>query len=128
MARKVLVVDDEEPIRNVLRKALEVAGFTVQAVGSAEEALKSMARDPAAVVFLDLMLPGMNGVELGRRIRQESPLVCLIAVTGHVSLFELANCREVGFDDYFAKPFQLAEVVRAAEAAFERIERWKAHR
>ena len=69
------------------------------------------------VMFLDLKLPGTNGVELGREIRRQNPIASLFAVTGYVSLFELANCREAGFDDYFIKPAKLEDLLAAADMA-----------
>jgi len=76
-------------------------------------------------MFLDLNMPGMNGVTLCERIRKDTPLAIIHAVTGYASLFELSDCREAGFDDYFYKPVKLSLLLKAAEDAFNKLDRWK---
>ena len=125
MENKILVVDDEEAIRDTFDMAFGKAGYTAHCAGSAEEALDILKRDNIQVMFLDLKLPGMNGVELCRQIRKDKPIAIIHAVTGYTSLFELADCREAGFDDYFTKPVELKFLLKAADEAFERLSRWK---
>jgi len=84
-----------------------------------------LSKEKLQVMFLDLNMPGMNGVELCRKIRHDFPMAIIHAMTGYSSLFELANCREAGFDDYFTKPVQLEQLIEAAEHAFRKLERWK---
>ena len=84
-----------------------------------------MHKTPAAVLFLDLNLPAMNGIELCREVHKDWPWIIAIAVTGYASLFELVNCREAGFEDYFIKPVEMKELLAAAEHAFKKLERWK---
>ena len=76
-------------------------------------------------MFLDLNLPGMDGIELCREIRKSFPLAVIYALTGYASLYELADCREAGFDDYFTKPASLDVLSRASREAFERLARWQ---
>ncbi|MCM2284079.1 MAG: response regulator [Desulfobacula sp.] len=123
--KKILVVDDEKAIISLLKQAFFRAGFEVRSAESAEEALKVLEQEDIAVMFLDLNLPGMNGMDLCRRIKKDKPMAIVFAVTGYASLFELADCREAGFDDYFKKPVDMKSLVRAANEAFERIDRWK---
>lgn len=123
--RKILVVDDEEQIRTMYQEAFTRAGYDVVVAESAEEGLEMMRTSPAWVLFLDLNLPGMNGVELCRRIRKGWPMAIAYAVTGYASLFELSECRDAGFEDYFSKPTSLKELVAAAEHAFKKLDRWK---
>lgn len=123
--RKILVVDDEAPILDMLRRSFEGAGYVVLTASSAEEALDMLAAGQVVnVIFLDLKLPGMNGLQLCRRIKERNPIACLYAVTGYGSLFELADCREAGFDDYFTKPVKLGRLLKTAQDAFERLDRW----
>jgi DNA-binding response OmpR family regulator len=122
---KVLVVDDEVLIRNMLEKAFSRAGYAVRCAESAEQALEILKDETYQTMFLDLKLPGMNGIELCMRIRKDFPMALIYAITGYASLFELADCREAGFDDYFTKPFDLGVVLKAAQDAFEKMERWK---
>ncbi len=123
--RKILVVDDEELIRDLFGQVFARAGYSVGTAESAEEALEILGKTPYWVFFLDLNLPGMNGVELCRRICQDYPMAIPIAVTGYASLFELSDCRTAGFEDYFTKPVQLSDLLEAAEQAFKKLNWWK---
>jgi CheY-like chemotaxis protein len=125
MDKKILVVDDEKAIRAMLKKAFGKAGYTVHCAESAEECLDVLKQENVQVMFLDLKLPGMNGVDLCKQIRRDKPIAVIHAMTGYSSLFELADCREAGFDDYFTKPFELKVVLKGAEDAFEKLDRWK---
>ncbi len=125
MSRKILVVDDEREILDGFEQAFRNADYTVHCAESAEEALEVLNRENSQVMFLDLKLPNMDGVELCKQIRKDRPLAVIYAVTGYPSLFELAHCREAGFDDYFIKPIVLEVLLKAAEDAFARIDRWK---
>ena len=124
MDRRILVVDDEQAIRDVLEKALTRAGYTVLAAESAEDALEILRYESIMVMFLDLNLDGMNGVDLCRHIRQENPVGILYALTGYTDLFGLLDCRRAGFDDFFTKPVSLETLFQAAKEAFDRLERW----
>ncbi len=123
--KRILVVDDEELIRDMLEQAFEQAGYEVRSAESAEGALEILKDEKFWVMFLDLNLPGMNGVELCRKIRKDHPLAIVHAVTGYVSLFELSDCREAGFEDYFSKPVNLEVLFKAAKNAFEKLDRWE---
>lgn len=121
---QILVVDDEPDIRQVFKEAFERAGYQVVTAQSAEDALELIKETPFFVLFLDLNLPEMNGLELCRKIRKDWPMAIAYAVTGYSSLFELHDCREAGFEDYFLKPVNLSELISAADHAFKKIERW----
>lgn len=125
MEKIIMVVDDESAIRELFSEALTSAGYTVVTAGSAEEALDRIEKIPYWVYFLDLKLPGMNGLELCKQIRKRLPMAIAYAVTGYVSLFELSECRDAGFEDYFTKPVKLTDLLEAAENAFKKLERWK---
>ncbi|MCD6138148.1 MAG: response regulator [Deltaproteobacteria bacterium] len=125
MMKKLLVVDDEIAIRNMFQETLRRAGYTVRLAESGEKALEILEKENIQVIFLDLKLPGMNGVDLCRRIRKDKPIAVLYAVTGYASLFDLAECREAGFDDYFIKPVDIEVISKAAQDAFEKLYRWK---
>jgi len=118
-------VDDEKEIRDMYSQAFSRAGYEVTTAESAEEALELFKSEPFWVLFLDLNLPGMNGVDLCREIRRQYPMAISHAVTGYASLFELSDCREAGFEDYFTKPARLSDLIEAAGNAFKKMERWK---
>ena len=122
---KILVVDDDEAIINLLEQAFSRAGYDVKSAQSSESALELLQNEKIHVMFLDLNMPGMNGIELCRKIRKDMPMANIFAVTGYASLFELADCREAGFDDYFKKPVNIKTLVDTAKNAFEKISRWK---
>lgn len=125
MEKKVLIVDDEETILTAFSKAFIRDGWEVHTAGTGEDALEIMRESPHMILFLDLNLPGMSGIELGRRIRQSWPMAIPHAVTGYSSLFELNDCREAGFEDYFTKPVDLSILLGAASHALEKLARWK---
>ncbi len=125
MQKKILIVDDEEIIRDLLEKAFKREGYDPYIAKDAEEALSLLEQvNDINVMFLDLKLPGMNGIELCKLIRNENPMAITYAITGYASLAELAKCRNAGFEDYFSKPVELKIIFKAAENAFEKIERW----
>ncbi len=125
MLNNVFIVDDEDLILNMFKKAFEKAGYSVRRAMSAEEALAILAREKYQVMFFDLKLPGMNGVDLCRKIRKDNPMSVIIAVTGYGSQFEFSECRAAGFDDYFTKPVDIKTLIWVALDAFDRFDRWK---
>lgn len=122
--REILVVEDETGIRDIFEEVLSKAGYVVVSAGSAEAALKILKQKNIHVMFLDIKLPGMNGMGLCREIRKHNHVAIIFAMTGHVGLFELSDCREAGFDDYFAKPINVEFILKVACDAFEKLERW----
>jgi CheY-like chemotaxis protein len=125
MEKRILVVDDEAPIRSMMALAFTKAGYEVQTAASAEEALDLIETYKYLVFFLDLNLPGMNGIDLCRLIRKDNPLTIAYAITGYANTFEVFDCREAGFEDYFTKPVGLKKLIEAAERAFQKLGRWK---
>lgn len=125
MEKIILVVDDEKMIRDMLEKAMNREGYSVVCAESGEEALEILKDKKIFVMFLDLKLPGMNGLELCRQIRDITPMSIAYAITGFASHFELEDCRDAGFEDYFTKPVDLKTLFKAAEDGFEKIRRWQ---
>jgi len=123
--KRILVVDDEVDVLKIYSDILKKAGYAVTSANSAEEALKILQKNNILAMFLDLNMPGMSGIELCKKIRKDKPISCIIAITGYTSIFELAECREAGFDDYFPKPIRIEMLIKAADDAFGKIERWK---
>jgi DNA-binding response OmpR family regulator len=119
----VLVVDDDLTVRDVVRRYLELGGHRVALAGNGEEALRLVAEHEPDLVVLDLMLPGMDGLEVCRRLRAHSavPVVMLTALGEEEN--RIAGL-EIGADDYVTKPFspkelalRVASVLRRARAA-----------
>ena len=125
MNGKILVVDDEMSIRDVFNETFSEAGYDVRLAENGEQALHILKDVQIDVIFLDLKLFGMNGIELCRQIRKTKPLSVIYAITGWAALFEIEECREAGFDDYFSKPILPEIMSKAVEDAFEKLGRWK---
>jgi len=125
MENNILCVDDEPMILEIYESAFQEKGYTVFTAPAGKEALEILKKENIQVMFLDLKMPVMDGLELCRRIREDHPIACIYAVTGYSSLFDLSDCREAGFDDYFTKPVKLQALYKIAEDAFEKIKRWK---
>ncbi len=124
MKRKILVVDDHEAVRDYFEEAFDGLDYEVLSADSADQALDILTRYDIDVIFLDLKLFGMNGIELCQQIRKSKPVSIIYAVTGWSGLFDIEECREAGFDDYFTKPIKLDTLYKAVEDAFEKLNRW----
>lgn len=125
MADIILIVDDEEAILNMFSLAFSKKGYDVRTAKSSKEALDLLKNIKINVMFLDLNLPDMNGIELCRAIKKSNPMTIIYALTGYASLFQLSDCRDAGFDDYFKKPVGMSQLLEAARTGFEKIERWR---
>ena len=125
MIKRILAVDDEAGIRELFREAFRDQGYEVYLAAGGAEALDILKTTAIDVIFLDLKLFGMNGIELCRQIRKTRPLALIHAMTGWSALFDVEECREAGFDDYFTKPLDFELLYRVVEDAFAKLERWR---
>lgn len=116
--KEILIVDDDTTILRLFETAFTKAGYDIQTAESAEEALEILEETHFKVMFLDFKLPGMNGIELCKKIKKEKPPATIFAVTAYPSIFELSDCIEAGFSDYFAKPVSLETLIKSTEEAF----------
>jgi two-component system, OmpR family, response regulator RegX3 len=118
-ARRVLLVDDEPDIVAPLSYALRAEGFDVEAAGDGEDALEAALRGSYDVVVLDLMMPGMQGTEVCRRVRLQS-IVPIIMLTAKDSELDRIVGLELGADDYVTKPFSTRELASRIRAVLRR--------
>lgn len=118
-APTVLVVDDEPSIRNVVRAYLEQAGFRVMTAEDGAQALELARRERPDLVVLDLMLPGIDGMEVAARLRAESDLFILMLTARAEEADRVAGLR-IGADDYMVKPFSPRELAARVEAILRR--------
>jgi DNA-binding response OmpR family regulator len=116
----VLVVDDERAIRRLLRLYLTDAGFTVAEAADGEAGIDQVRRGGIDLVLLDLMLPGMDGFEVCRRLEEISN-VPVIMITARGDEAHRVTGLELGADDYVVKPFSPAEVVARVRAVMRRV-------
>jgi two-component system, OmpR family, alkaline phosphatase synthesis response regulator PhoP len=118
----ILLVDDEANIVQLVRLYLERDGFQVQAVGDGLEALKAVATFHPALVVLDVMLPGLDGMEVVRRLRSDHNNVPVMMLTARDEDIDKILGLELGADDYMTKPFNPRELVARVKAILRRSE------
>ena len=118
---KILVVDDERAVRDALRRALELQGYEVDLAADGEEALARLGADghPDAVV-LDILMPGIDGLEVCRRIRRSGDSVPVLMLTARDAVGDRVEGLDAGADDYLVKPFALEELLARVRALIRR--------
>jgi DNA-binding NtrC family response regulator len=119
MKRRVLIVEDDEIFLRPLQRTLEVAQYDVLAVPSGEEAIDLLKTDDADLVLTDKRLPGMDGVELVRRIKNEHPDLAVVVMTAYGTIESAVEAMRLGASDYLVKPFEAAEVLIVVRHAIE---------
>jgi DNA-binding response OmpR family regulator len=120
MSDRIMVVEDEQAIRAVIEFALTDAGFEVVSVGRGDEALAIIGAEQIDLVILDLMLPGVDGLEVCRRIRAERMTPIIILSARSEELDKVLGL-ELGADDYVTKPFSPRELVSRVRANLRRM-------
>ncbi len=118
--RSVLVVDDEPTIAEVVSRYLQRAGYSTRIAGDGPDALAQISAQRPDLVVLDLMLPGMDGLEVMRRM-QESERVLVILLTARGEPSDRVIGLRLGADDYMVKPFSPAELVARVDAVLRRV-------
>ena len=119
MSTKILTVEDDERIRTAVKLALEDEGWTVVEASSGEDALSSFTDEPADVVLIDIMLPGIDGFEVCRSLRRVSD-VPIVMVTAREDTHDIVAGLEAGADDYLTKPFAPKELSARIRALLRR--------
>lgn len=117
--RRVLVVDDDPTVAEVVHRYLEREGFEVEVIADGETALRRALADPPDALVLDLMLPGLDGLEVCRRLREVVP-VPVIMLTARGDEDDRIVGLELGADDYVAKPFSPRELTARIKAVLRR--------
>jgi two-component system response regulator BaeR len=119
MSREILVVEDEIKIAEILRDYLLSAGFRVSCLDRGDLVMPRVKQNPPSLILLDIMIPGINGLDLCRGIRQFSN-VPIIMITARVEEIDRLLGLELGADDYICKPFSPREVVARVKAVLRR--------
>jgi len=117
MAARILIADDEDSLRWVLEKGLRGVGYDVTSVKDGEEAVRVFEAQPFDLVFLDVRMPGLDGLTALERIRDLRPDVYVIVMTAHGSMDTAIKAMQRGAYDYLNKPFDLDEVLLLSERA-----------
>jgi two-component system, OmpR family, KDP operon response regulator KdpE len=114
---RILIVEDEPPIRRFLRTALTAQDYRVEEAGDGETALAFLKRNPVDLIVLDLGLPGMDGLEVVRRLRAEGTLTPIVILSSRDDEAGKVAALDMGADDYVAKPFGVEELSARIRAA-----------
>ncbi len=118
----MLVVEDEREIAGLVELHLRDLGCAVEVAGDGETALARSAAQPFDLVVLDLMLPGIDGLEVCRRLRAAERYTPILMLTAKSSELDRVVGLEMGADDYLTKPFSVRELVARVKAIFRRVE------
>src|SRR5689334_16887576 len=114
---RILIVDDEPGIRLSLKGVFDDEGFTADAVGSGEECLKKIDEEPYDLLLLDIWLPGMDGIETLRRLREKSPHTPVIMISGHATIATAVSATKLGAYDFIEKPLSLEHTLLSVRNA-----------
>ncbi len=118
--KSILLVDDEQAIRQLLQRKLTALDYQCTAAATATEALHELGEKPAALVILDINMPGMSGVELLAEIKAKYPDTAVIMATAVAKIDTAIHCMRQGAYDYIVKPFNLDQVVLSIDRALEK--------
>jgi DNA-binding NtrC family response regulator len=119
MKRRILIVEDDDIFLRPLQRSLEVAGYEVLTRPSGEDALELLKNDDVDAVLTDKRLPGIDGVELVRRLKAEHPEATVVIMTAYGTIDSAVECMRLGAADYLVKPFEVAELLIVIRQAIE---------
>lgn len=117
---KILIVDDEESIRDILSRKLQSEGFDLQTAGDGKEALWKLFMEDYALVLMDIKMPGLSGMEALPRIITDHPDTCVVMITAVADIQTAVQAMKLGALDYLTKPFNLDDLLIRVERALER--------
>ena len=116
---KVLLVDDEEEFVTTLSERLELRGLQARAATNGEDALHMIEADTPQIVILDVMMPGLGGLEVLKRIKARHPQISVILLTGRGSTKEGIEGMQLGAFDYLMKPINIEELIKKMQEAIK---------
>ena len=118
----VLVVDDEPAVRGSLRRALGLEGYEISTADDGQDALETLAEYDFEAVILDIAMPGIDGIEVCRRVRRSGDRTPILMLTARDAVDDRVAGLDAGADDYLSKPFALRELVARLRALMRRTE------
>jgi len=123
MEKNILIVDDEQDILDLLSYNLELAQYKTQSIQNGIEVFKELEKSNYDLILLDLMLPGMNGIEVCKKLKENSSTssIPIIMITAKGEENDIVRGLEIGADDYISKPFSPKVVIARVEAIFRRL-------
>ncbi len=116
---KILVIDDEQGIRDLFIQALEEDDYEVLTVDNGEQGLEIIKNEKPNVTFLDLKLPGIDGLEVLKRISDLKSKPIVIMITGHGTIAKAAKTMDLGAYDYIVKPFDIDDIIKLMKQALK---------
>jgi two-component system response regulator MprA len=119
----ILVVDDDQAVRDALRRALRMQGYDVTLAGDGEEALLKLRANPGAtdLLIVDILMPRLDGLEMTRRLRADGNQLPILMLTARDQVADRVAGLEAGADDYLVKPFALEELIARVRALLRRL-------
>jgi len=129
MGKKILIVDDEIHILELLKLNLEIYGYEVFTTDTGKGVMSLIEKIKPDIILLDLMLPEVNGIDICKRIRNNSSLneIRILIISAKSEEIDKIVCLEIGADDYITKPFSLREIIARINAFSRRIESEKSY-
>jgi two-component system phosphate regulon sensor histidine kinase PhoR len=119
MNKEILVVDDEKYIRELCRDILEAEGYSVEMASNGEEALQKMRQFNFVIYIIDIIMPGIDGLELISRIKKREPLAVIIVTTGFSSIEGAVKAVHAGAFQYLSKPLSAPELLQTVKKGLE---------
>src|SRR5437763_4000997 len=116
----VLVTDDDRAVREALERALQLAGYEVELASDGDSALAAIERRTPDAVVLDVMMPGLDGLDVTRRLRREGNRIPVLLLTARDAVGDRVEGLDAGADDYLPKPFALEELLARLRALLRR--------
>jgi len=108
---RILVVDDDEALLEILQKGLSLHGYSCEATKRAASALELIEKDSFDIMIADIIMPDMNGLELTERVKRIRPEMIIVVITGHIEDFPYDRAIEAGASDFIKKPFTIKELL-----------------
>jgi DNA-binding response OmpR family regulator len=118
----VLVIDDDQPTLDLMVKILSKSGYRVLTAGTATAGRDILAEQPIDMLLCDVDLPDLNGFELMKEVKRQSPQVAVVMMTGFADTFTIKDALVAGADEYITKPFKQYEVTAVVQRALWRMQ------
>lgn len=122
MDHKVLLVEDDASLAEIIVFNLDVAGYDVEQMADGDAAWQQLQRKQYDLVLLDVMLPGLSGLDICRLLREQNPAQAIVMLTSLSSEYDRVNGLETGADDYLVKPFSVRELQARVKALLRRVD------
>ena len=127
MSRNVLIVEDEQELAKVLKRHLEDASCAVELAFRGDDGLRAAEAKTFDLILLDIMLPGMDGIEVCRQLRSQRVYTHVVMITARATEVDKVLGLEMGADDYITKPFSVSELMARVKAIFRRVDALAEH-